>query len=82
MLIKTPLSVMLSVSHKYVGDNAGGGSHQDKSAAYQQPVVAGRRRVQAIAVPMMDNVSTVMTVVVSRHGVSRTEVPVARMPGI
>ena len=76
------LFALFSATQKYTGNNAGGDSRQDKSAVYQQPVVAGRRRVQAIAVPMVDNVTAVVMVVVGRHGVPRTEVVVAWMPGM
>ena len=73
--------VLFSVPRQYVGNKAGGGSHQDERAVHMQPVVAGRRRVQAMSVPLMDNIAAVM-VVMGRQGVSVTEVAVGRMPGI
>ena len=71
-----------SVPHQYVGNNAGGGSHQDKIAVYLQPVVAARGLVQIIAAPIIDNVAAAVMVVVLRHGVPGAELAVVRMPGI
>jgi len=76
------LFALFSATQKYTGNNAGGDSRQDKSAVYQQPVVAGRRRVQTIALPILDYIVAVVLVEVGRHGVSGTEIANGSAPGI
>ena len=70
------------MSKQDVRYDAGGDSGQYKVPVYPQPVVAGRRRVQTVPVPVVDNVSGAVVIIVPGHDVPGANVAMSGMPGI
>jgi hypothetical protein len=65
---------LFSVTEQNMRNNAGGDGRQHKISVHHHPVMAMRRCVQTVRVPVVDNVTLVVMTIVLGHGVSGTEI--------
>ena len=65
-----------------VCNDTGRDRRQYKISVYQEPVVPVRRRVQVMPVPVVDSIVVALAMIVIRHGVPGTDVPMFGLQGI